>query len=72
MRLTLARVRSETGKAVKPLGATVVSAAWIGKRTKERYGSAQFRVARVVLAANDGWKFTKHVTVDTTGYVRIA
>ena len=70
MRLTLARVRGETAKAVKPFGATVVSAEWIGKLTKEKHGSAKFRVAKVVLAKG-GLKVTKHVTVDTTGYWRI-
>ena len=75
-RLTLNGVRHAAivAAAEAGLNVEVVSAEWLGQRCRERCGSEDFRVARVVLQEVDrftskpvGSPTSKQVTVDTAG-----
>ena len=65
--LTLAKIRRFTERALRDnkLDAKIESIEWLGKRSKERHGSAYFRVARVVLK-QDGRRVAKTASIDTT------
>jgi len=72
-RLTLGKVRAFTKRALKDAGsnAPILKIEWIGQRSEvtRRLGRCEykeyFRVARVVLQANDGRSVYKYATLDS-------
>jgi hypothetical protein len=74
MKLTLAKIKSFTRRALRDnnIRGEIISAEWIGKRSKAKFGSTEFRVARVVIEAHDGRRVAKFATLDTTNAFRIS
>ncbi len=69
-RLTLGLVKRETARALVNNGffqARVMSAKWIGKRSKARCGPEYFRVARVWIDFPPGDPICRLVSIDTDG-----
>lgn len=71
--LTIARCKMFMKRALKEHGldAKIVSAKWLGQRSKARCADYYFRVATVTLECNDGRRIRKTVDIDTTGGCRI-
>ena len=74
MALTKANIRKFTRRALKDnnLNANIESIEWSGQRCKEINGPLYFRNARVILKSNNGSRFMKCATIDTSGYFRIS